>query len=244
MFKAKDAYVPTGSASVALPAFYERMKSKTQPTFDSPVVTSRPKLLRLLKDMTNIDPPKRICDAAEVERRLAEIVSDVKEQDLSGGLCLDDTPPSTNNDNATKISEMKLDEVPTDDVMTPDSASDTETGGWQIEVEGKERVFPVGSTVNIGTVEDSDMPLKRIDGNKLWLRISCDSNFASIANRSCNVDVSVGKTKVSAGQCVSVSCLCAPCEIDVGSNTQMRITPVTSWNIAFPVWSSNWQRWA
>ena len=126
---------------------------------------------------------------------------------------------------------MKPDEIPTDDAATLDPASDTETGGWKIEVEGKERVFPVGSTVNIGTIEDSDMPLKRIDGDKLWLRISCDSNFVSIANHSRHVDVSVGKTKVSAGQCVSVSCLCAPCEIGIGFNTQMRITPVTSWNI-------------
>ena len=228
----KTAYtrLPTGSAAFA--AFYERMKSKTQPTFDSPVVTSRPKLLQLLKDMTNIDPEKRIRDAAEVERRLSDLTATVNEQAPSGAHCLDDAPASAKKDNATKTEERNPDEIPTDDVATLDPASDAETGGWQIEVEGKERVFPVGSTVNIGTVEDSDMPLKRIDGNKLWLRISCDSNFASIANRSCNVDVSVGKTKVSAGQCVSVSCLCAPCEIDVGSNTQMRITPVTSWNIA------------
>lgn len=128
----KTAY-PRLPLKHAVITFVTRAKNKELPSFDSPVVVSRPKLLQLLKDMTNLDPEKRIRDAAEVERRLAELVSDVKEQDLSGVLCLDDTPPSTNNDNATKNSEMKPDEVPTDDAATLNPASDTETGGCRVE---------------------------------------------------------------------------------------------------------------
>ena len=70
----KNAYPPLPPRAEAIVAFYKRAQNKEQPSFDSPVVTSRPKLLALLKDMTNIDPAQRIQDAAEVERRIGEII--------------------------------------------------------------------------------------------------------------------------------------------------------------------------
>lgn len=221
----KTAYprLPTGSAAFAF--FYERIKSKTQPTFDSPVVTSRPKLLQLLKDMTNLDPEKRIRDAAEVERRLSELAATVNEQDQSGAHCLDDAQSSTAND---KAEEMKTDEVPTDDVATLDPASDTETGGWLIEVNGNKCVFSTGSTIKIGKDRDSDVVLQGV--LECRILVYCDSNVFSIANNG-RIDVSVANTKVGVGQRVSVSCLFTPCVIRVGFNTQIRIVPITSWKI-------------
>ena len=111
----KIAYPPLPQGSAAVAAFYERVRSQTLPTFDSPVVSSCPKLLQLLKDMTNIDPEKRIRDAAEVERRLSELTATVNEQASSGAHCLDDAPASAKNDNATKTEERNPDEIPTDD---------------------------------------------------------------------------------------------------------------------------------
>ena len=66
--------LPAGKAAFA--ALWERIKSKTPPTFDSPLVMVNPKLLALLQNMTNIDPEKRIRDAAEVERRIVEILDE------------------------------------------------------------------------------------------------------------------------------------------------------------------------
>ena len=70
--------LPQGSA--AFTAFITRAMNKIQPSFDSPIVTLYPRILALLRDMTNIDPALRIKDAAEVERRIGEII---KEEDLS-----------------------------------------------------------------------------------------------------------------------------------------------------------------
>ena len=64
--------LPTGSA--VLRAFCERAKSGKQPVFDDPKVQGNRKLILLLRDMTNIDPQKRISDVSEVERRIDEIM--------------------------------------------------------------------------------------------------------------------------------------------------------------------------
>ncbi len=70
--------LPQGAA--ALTALVTRVKIKVQPSFDSPIVTLYPRILALLKDMTNIDSAHRIKDAAEVGRRIGEII---QEEDLS-----------------------------------------------------------------------------------------------------------------------------------------------------------------
>ena len=86
----KTAYPRLPQAPAVYAALFAREEAKTPPAFDSPVVTSRPKLLQLLKDMTNLDPEKRIRDAAEIERKLSELAATVNEQDQSGVLCHDD----------------------------------------------------------------------------------------------------------------------------------------------------------
>lgn len=70
----KTAYPPLPPGMDAFRVLCERAKKHVSPTFDSPVVTERPALLSLVKDMTNIDPENRIRDAAEVERRIMELV--------------------------------------------------------------------------------------------------------------------------------------------------------------------------
>ena len=70
----KTAYPPLPPGMDAFRVLCERAKKHVSPTFDSPVVTERPALLSLLKDMTNIDLEKRIKDASEVERRIGEIL--------------------------------------------------------------------------------------------------------------------------------------------------------------------------
>ena len=81
----KTAYPRLPSRTAAYAAFLERAKSKTPPTFDLPLERERPELLALLKDMTNIDPAKRISDASEVERRIGEIkkIRDAEERERS-----------------------------------------------------------------------------------------------------------------------------------------------------------------
>lgn len=80
----KTAYPPLPPGMDASYVLYERAKKHVSPTFDSPVVTECPALLSLLKDMTNIDSEKRIKDAAEVERRIGEIIK--------GGFSISDDP--------------------------------------------------------------------------------------------------------------------------------------------------------
>ena len=70
----KTAYPPLPPGMDAFRVLCERAKKHVSPTFDSPIVTERPALLSLLKDMTNIDLEKRIKDAFEVERRIGEIL--------------------------------------------------------------------------------------------------------------------------------------------------------------------------
>ena len=70
------AYPRLPQGPSALMELLMRGKNNVQPSFDSPLVVARPKLLALLKDMTNIDPELRIKDAVEVERRIGEIIKD------------------------------------------------------------------------------------------------------------------------------------------------------------------------
>ena len=72
----KTAYPRLPQGPSALMELLMRGKNNVQPSFDSPLVVARPKLLALLKDMTNIDPELRIKDAVEVERRIGEIIKD------------------------------------------------------------------------------------------------------------------------------------------------------------------------
>ena len=69
----KTAYprLPTGPTAFAV--FYERARTRQQPSFDCPVVDANPDLLALLRDMTAIDPAQRIHDAAQVRCRIEAI---------------------------------------------------------------------------------------------------------------------------------------------------------------------------
>lgn len=68
--------LPTGP--LAFSAFYERARSRRPPTFDSPVVQRRPRLLALLRDMTALDPRERLQDAELLRRRLAAVAREVE----------------------------------------------------------------------------------------------------------------------------------------------------------------------
>lgn len=71
--------LPTGP--LAFSAFYERARSRRPPSFDSPVVQRRPKLLALLRDMTALDPRERLQDAELLRRRLASVVGEDSSED-------------------------------------------------------------------------------------------------------------------------------------------------------------------
>ena len=70
----KTAYprLPSGTASYT--AFFERAKNKSTPEFSHETVASDPEVLDLLKEMTNLDPGKRINNASEVADRLKKIL--------------------------------------------------------------------------------------------------------------------------------------------------------------------------
>ena len=63
--------LPTGTAAYA--TFFNRAKSKTSPIFDHPLMESMPELRALLVKMTDLDPAKRIKDAAYVAGELHQL---------------------------------------------------------------------------------------------------------------------------------------------------------------------------
>lgn len=65
--------LPTGTASYA--AFFSRAKARQTPVFDHPMLDQMPELKELLRDMTELDPSKRLKDASVVAAKLREIRS-------------------------------------------------------------------------------------------------------------------------------------------------------------------------
>lgn len=71
----KTGYPRLPSGPDAIEAFYARARSGVPPNFEDDFVTSNPALLALLKDMTELDPMRRLRDANEVQSRLKALLT-------------------------------------------------------------------------------------------------------------------------------------------------------------------------
>ena len=121
----KTAYPRLPLGNTGFVALINRAKNKEPPSFDSPIVTARPKLLQLLKDMTNIDPGQRIKDAAEVERRIGELLSEERQSKMGDSIVRDDDLPT-----------LKLPDEPVS-VFSPDerTGEQLKSKTWMDEIE-------------------------------------------------------------------------------------------------------------
>ena len=83
----RKAYPRLPSGPDAIQAFIERVQSGRKPDFSAPETSSDPRILRLLEDMTALDPGKRISSAATVRRRIVAILAEPRESvaQLAGG---------------------------------------------------------------------------------------------------------------------------------------------------------------
>lgn len=116
----KTGYPRLPSGPDAIEVFYARARSGVPPNFEDVLVTSNPALLALLKDMTKLDPMRRLRDANEVLSRLKALLSS---RDRSNG----DVHPvqpgkriSRASSQMSRIPETRPKALPT--VRSPDQA--------------------------------------------------------------------------------------------------------------------------
>lgn len=72
----KTAYPRLPSGTASYPAFFERARNKERPNLSDKTVASDPELLGLIREMTELDPEKRINNAGIVSKRLRKILDD------------------------------------------------------------------------------------------------------------------------------------------------------------------------
>ena len=107
-----SAYPRLPSGPSAFAAFYARVSSKERPKFDARPVVDNPRLLDLLRSLTELNLKRRLTNAAEVVRRLAEILSETGERPFA----VVPSPPSPPP-------------VPQDDAPTPATNPTAAPGG-------------------------------------------------------------------------------------------------------------------
>ena len=72
----KTAYPRLPSGTASYPAFFERARNREKPNLSDKTVASDPELLGLIREMTELDPEKRINNAGIVSKRLRKILDD------------------------------------------------------------------------------------------------------------------------------------------------------------------------
>ena len=72
----KTAYPRLPSGTASYPAFFERARNREKPNLSDKTVSSDPELLGLIREMTELDPEKRISNAEIVAKRLRKILDD------------------------------------------------------------------------------------------------------------------------------------------------------------------------